>query len=1286
MKKKFFGLFAVATMLLASSCTENEIISQSTGNEVKVTFTTELRNDVKSRAVGDDTDGIDQLQFAVYDESGTYLEDLDQTITKFTNGEGEDAGKKYATIEVVLVKGQTYSFAFWAQDKDYTAYNFTPKTATISVGYNQDANNKNADAFFAKINNFTVTGSFEQNVTLKRPFAQVNFLTTASDLEKAGDAGFEPSQSSIVIENAATSLNLLDGSVSGSTSATFVMSDLVEGTETAKIKNGGKYVGFSYDGKFPLVENLAQAEPFHYLATAYFLPTEATGTVKITASMSVSGNTSKTVDLTAADITAQRNYRTNIYGNLLTSNGKFNVTVDPGFDGDHSEEDEEETTQVIGTIEEANKLFEQGITNVTITEAPKTEETITLPNTNENVTIYFSFGENADSSKKINIKYNDDTEENPANIEINGNAGDLIINAPESTVTLNGNFKNVEVTTAPNTLIVPKGCSITKLTIKQGNVRIANGAEVSEILRSEENKDEITYIIFEGMLPEEANENPLIAYVSAAEFDLIYAAANGGEVKLTSNVELAKPLVVIATATTSIDLNGYTLSYTSEAIGETMITNKGNLTIKDSSNGEGEISYIYEGEADGTYAKGNYTISNNGTLTVDNGSINIVAKECTGKFSHAFYVIQNGNGGSLTVKDGKIYNDYNIAVRQFGESNVTIEGGEIKGLRAIWMQAPGSNASDAPEMSLTVTNGTLTGTAIDGNADNGNKLAIYSYSYGNSMENMKINISGGTFNGDVALTGGSNKTSIETVNITGGTFNGLWGDVYSYGDDALAAQAITIKGGEFSSIDPMIYMNSADEVMKLNKDVELEDATYTFKGNGTLDLNEKKVTSTSTQTGKNYNLIDVNKGNLTIKNGTITTLHTGENMGWNNSTNVFNVTAGGVLNLEGVTAKNLGGSDMAFVAHLNNWGEVTLNVDNSTLESTYIAVRVFNSGSDGNNVTIKNTTLKGSYCLWVHNYIGDLDANKHTNEAIRARLKFDLFDGTNTFIYNEEKPGPVFYGFNNYVYFDKNGNCLIEDEEELAATLSNGGNVKLTTSFEDINVTTTTPYGNSCGVAQNGGVLDGQNNALDFDKGPINDKGQYDNYGIMTSGGTIKNVTITGVFRGIMIMNPTEDVIVENAIIGGDEDMCYAINTGEGDGTYSLTVSNSTIKGWSSYGTAIKNLKFTNCTFGQGKYYTTVYGRLVKPYVDTVFENCEFGSKFYIDLSALTTDGDGNVVNPDAKVTLKNCTINGVKLTKENWKDLIAPENSCGEGQISVELKDGSYLSASNVVDYITFE
>ena len=205
----------------------------------------------------------------------------------------------------------------------------------------------------------------------------------------------------------------------------------------------------------------------------------------------------------------------------------------------------------------------------------------------------------------------------------------------------------------------------------------------------------------------------------------------------------------------------------------------------------------------------------------------------------------------------------------------------------------------------------------------------------------------------------------------------------------------------------------------------------------TIDLNRNKLFATSVGNAGNKEMFLV-KGDLTFKNGTIEYEHTGANMEWNAMTTIFDITAGGVVNLDGVTAKNNGGSDMAFVAHLNNWGEATLNVENSSLEATYIAVRAFNSGYDMNNISIYNSTLKGKFCFWVHNYRAAGDS-AGTDET----LNVDICNGTNTFEYTGK--APILYGFNNPIYYNENGAELYYDAASLAAALTaNNENIVVT--------------------------------------------------------------------------------------------------------------------------------------------------------------------------------------------------------------------------------------------------
>ena len=784
---------------------------------------------IATRAYSDGTTAT-ALQYAVYDAQGNIIDGFTKT------NETINISK---TVELQLTTGHTYSVLFWAAAPN-APYSVNLKDKTMTADYNDVfSNDENLDAFY-KYYTFTVKGSQSEKVELKRPFAQLNIGT--SDYEASRIAGYIPTQSSVKVA-VYSQLDLATGEVDGQETVEFATADF-DKTET-----------------FPVTG-------YEYLAMNYLLVAADKETVDVEFAYT-DGTTAYT--RTVGSVPVQRNYRTNLYGQLLTSSVEINVEIKPEYDGEDYNVEAPVATKVTNEME-----FEVAVANEEI------EEVIL--------------------------------------------ANDIVLTAP-----------------------------------------------------------------------------------------------------VTRAASPAPALTISAGKSLIINLNGYTLSYTSDVQNQAMIQNNGELTLRN-----GNVVFNYAGEADSSYGKGNYAVVNAGTLTVDaNISVKVAGYEGK-KFPHALYVVQNS--GKLVVNGGVIANDHNVAVRNWvgsetKSSDIIVNGGEIKGLRAIWNQLPSGSTTLAPYSNITVKGGRLTATAIDGTQDGGHRLAIYSYNYGNKLDNVQINIEGGVIDGDIAVTGGTNKAECEKVTVTGGQFSGVYGDVYSYAADAVAAKAITIKGGEFSSLAPMAYLNSADEVVTLAKDITIEspadEYTYmTFAGVGTLDLNEKTVTVTSSSTGKNYNFIDVNgkNANLTVKNGTINYSHVGANMGWNNSINVFDVTAGGVLNIVDAEVNNNGGSDMAFVAHLNNWGEVTLNVENSTLACSYISVRVFNSGNDMNNLTVKNTTLKAKYGVWVHNYtLADFGNNEAKFEAHKALLNFDIYDTNNVY---DCTGAPVLYGFTDSIRFDANGNQI----------------------------------------------------------------------------------------------------------------------------------------------------------------------------------------------------------------------------------------------------------------------
>ena len=286
------------------------------------------------------------------------------------------------------------------------------------------------------------------------------------------------------------------------------------------------------------------------------------------------------------------------------------------------------------------------------------------------------------------------------------------------------------------------------------------------------------------------------------------ALKDGGKIILGNSISVTGSALTIAAGTeVTLDLNGKVLSgVSSEAATSAVIDNNGTLIIMDSTDadadgtGGGKItSQAQNPDTDWsdvgfpTYA--NNTIRNMGHLTVKSGIIENTTE------GGACYPIDNNSGNRdavVVIDGGKITSDYNIAIRQFANSttyknDVTVNDGEIIGKRAIWMQLPTSNSNNTPDANITVTGGTLTGRETT----DGYKLAIYVYSYGDSFENVDINIGGNdtVINGDVAL-GGGTKTGSASLEITDGTFNGFDGDVYSYN----ASDEIKIKAGTFTDL------------------------------------------------------------------------------------------------------------------------------------------------------------------------------------------------------------------------------------------------------------------------------------------------------------------------------------------------------------------------------------------------------------------------------------------------------------------------------------------------------
>ncbi|WP_270639134.1 DUF6562 domain-containing protein [Parabacteroides distasonis] len=477
MKRCFYSMMAAMALLLLSACSSDDELSQGNGNEALVSFNVELSGGMQNKAISDGTTAKN-LTVHVFDENGTYLSELDKTV---------ELNEKKKSVSINLVKGKTYSFLFWASvNKENSPYSFGVDGKTITVDYNDaKANDESRDAFLGVVKNKAVEASFEENVTLKRPFAQINFLT--DDIADAGKNGLtidENTHSSITLSKVATTLNPFTNTVGGFTEAEVIFGEAVIPALSETVTMG----------------SAPDAKTYNYLGTAYFLvPAEGENPNAGKDQAMLNSATLKIKDingegLKVENVPVQWNYRTNIYGSLLTATGNFNVTIVPDYDGSHNQEVK---TKQVTTVDQVDEAIQSGATEVIVTEAPKKDATITIPK------VFEQDNETAVSisipATTAAITIEEDTQEvqsAPKEVTITApTTSNLTINLPNSTVTLNGeSYTTVTATTADNTLIIPEGVKVENLTVNRGNVEIYGDLAV-KVAKGSGYKGTIIYFI-----------------------------------------------------------------------------------------------------------------------------------------------------------------------------------------------------------------------------------------------------------------------------------------------------------------------------------------------------------------------------------------------------------------------------------------------------------------------------------------------------------------------------------------------------------------------------------------------------------------------------------------------------------------------------------------------------------------------------------------------------------------------------------------------------------------------
>ena len=316
-KNLLFTALAATTLLLATSCQQDEVFVD--GNEATVTFevgTPEIATRAFSKG-----EKATKLQYAVYDAEFNYVdrEGLHGTIDF----------NKQANVPLQLAAGKTYKVLFWAdaygnaQDAPYTV-----DFAALKMNVNYTGavcNDESRDAFYNFVEVTVGQANETKEVTLTRPFAQLNIGT--DDLNKLDGVSADQTQVKV---NVYDQLDLKTGFVTTgatATTQTFTLADRPAETE-----------------EFPV-------SGYDYLAMNYLLVGKDKTVVDVEFSYGADAATAKTRTYTG--IPVQPNYRTNIYGSLLTQGIDFDVTIEPGYN------DDDKDVIVVNTKEELEAALKQ---------------------------------------------------------------------------------------------------------------------------------------------------------------------------------------------------------------------------------------------------------------------------------------------------------------------------------------------------------------------------------------------------------------------------------------------------------------------------------------------------------------------------------------------------------------------------------------------------------------------------------------------------------------------------------------------------------------------------------------------------------------------------------------------------------------------------------------------------------------------------------------------------------------------------------------------------------------
>lgn len=311
MNKNLFKTFAIAAMaVLAGACAKEQVASGD-GETVEMTFNVDVPETTITTKGLSDAAQVDELVFQVFltgtkDENKHYENKPVPELTQVV-----PVVDKKATVKVNLVKGQRYSYAFWAQSKDTGYYDTSDLRAVKMNTAKVKANDPKMDAFYGFKEGETASKSYSGHITLYRALAQINF-------------GAKTLNRSDALQATASSVTL--------SKVPDIFHPFWKTSETSEGKGEITYANNAVVSEKLAIGDKTNKTEYDYLATVYVLANKA-DPMLIDASATITLSNGRTTKVSVPNAPIQVNYRTNILGDLLNVDGVWNITVDDEFKG-----------------------------------------------------------------------------------------------------------------------------------------------------------------------------------------------------------------------------------------------------------------------------------------------------------------------------------------------------------------------------------------------------------------------------------------------------------------------------------------------------------------------------------------------------------------------------------------------------------------------------------------------------------------------------------------------------------------------------------------------------------------------------------------------------------------------------------------------------------------------------------------------------------------------------------------------------------------------------------------